>query len=158
MVFSSLFFLYAFFPLNMLAYRIAPDIKAKNWVMLVFSLVFYAWAGPVYVLLLVGMTYADYIAALWIDAAKRKSTRKKMLFRGCAINLGLLCIFKYLTFILQNFHNWWGFPWVPQIALPIGISFYTFQLISYMADVYREQVPAQKDFKVLLLYVSLFHQ
>ncbi|MCC8075513.1 MAG: MBOAT family protein [Clostridiales bacterium] len=158
MVFSSLLFLYAFFPLNMLAYRIAPDIKAKNWVMLVFSLVFYAWAGPVYVLLLVGMTYADYIAALWIDAAKRKSTRKKMLFRGCAINLGLLCIFKYLTFILQNFHDWWGFPWVPQIALPIGISFYTFQLISYMVDVYREQVPAQKDFKVLLLYVSLFHQ
>lgn len=157
-VFSSLLFLYAFFPLNMLCYRVAPDIKAKNWVMLIFSLVFYAWAGPVYVLLLVGMTYADYIAALWIDASKRKNVRKRMLFRGCAINLGLLCVFKYLTFLCENLHGWFGFPWVPKIALPIGISFYTFQLISYMVDVYRERVPAQKDFKVLLLYVSLFHQ
>lgn len=126
--------------------------------MLIFSLIFYAWAGPIYVLLLVGMTYADYIAALWIDAAPRKNVRRKMLFRGCAINLGLLCVFKYLSFIFQNFHDWWGFPWVPKIVLPIGISFYTFQLISYMVDVYREQVPAQKDFKVLLLYISLFHQ
>ena len=157
-VFSSLLFLYAFFPLNILCYRFAPSLKAKNWVMLVFSLIFYAWAGPVYVLLLVGMTYVDYIAAMWIDRSKRVSERKRWLFRGCAINLGLLCIFKYLTFLFQNFHNWFGFPWVPKIALPIGISFYTFQLISYMVDVYREQVPAQRDFKVLLLYISLFHQ
>lgn len=126
--------------------------------MLIFSLIFYAWAGPVYVLLLVGMTYADYIAGLWIDAATRKNVRRRMLFRGCAINLTLLCVFKYLTFLCENLHNWWGFPWVPNIALPIGISFYTFQLISYMVDVYREEVPAQKDFWKLLLYVSLFHQ
>jgi alginate O-acetyltransferase complex protein AlgI len=104
------------------------------------------------------MTYADYIAGLWIDAAPRKNVRRRMLFRGCAINLTLLCVFKYLTFLCENLHNWWGFPWVPNIALPIGISFYTFQLISYMVDVYREEVPAQKDFWKLLLYVSLFHQ
>jgi alginate O-acetyltransferase complex protein AlgI len=142
----------------MLFYHFAPSIEAKNKVMLIFSLIFYAWAGPVYVLLLVGMTYADYIAGLWIDAAPRKNVRRRMLFRGCAINLTLLCVFKYLTFLCENLHNWWGFPWVPNIALPIGISFYTFQLISYMVDVYREEVPAQKDFWKLLLYVSLFHQ
>lgn len=159
MVFSSLLFLYAFFPLNILFYRIAPDIKAKNWVMLIFSLIFYAWAGPIYILLLVGMTYADYLAALYIQGATRKNLRRKYLFRGCAVNLGLLCIFKYLTFFLQTSHDFFGVPEkVVQIGLPIGISFYTFQLLSYLVDVYREQVPAQRDFKTLLLYVSLFHQ
>ena len=158
MVFSSLLFLYAFFPLNMICYRFAPGLKAKNWVMLVFSLLFYAWGGPAYVLLLVGMTYVDFIAAQWIDASQRRKERKRWLFRGCAINLGLLCIFKYLTFLFENIHAWTGFPWVPKIALPIGISFYTFQLISYMVDVYRGQVAAQRDFKVLLLYITLFHQ
>ena len=158
MVFSSLLFLYAFFPLNMLFYRFAPGIKAKNWVMLVFSLVFYAWGGPVYALLLVGMCYLDFVAAQRIDQSHRVSERKRWLFRGCAGNLGLLCVFKYLGFLCENLHIWLGFPWVPKIALPIGISFYTFQLISYMVDVYRGQVSAQKDFKVLLLYVSLFHQ
>lgn len=159
MVFSSLLFLYAFFPLNMLFYRLAPDIKAKNWVMLVFSLVFYAWAGPVYVLLLVGMTYVDFRVALEIERLKRKSNKRKMIFRGCLINLGLLCVFKYLTFFLQTSHDLFGIPQsVLQIGLPIGISFYTFQLLSYMVDVYRGEVPAQKDFRILLLYVSLFHQ
>lgn len=143
----------------MLFYRLAPDIKAKNWVMLAFSLVFYAWAGPVYVLLLVGMTYADFRVALEMDRLKRKSNKRKMLFRGCLINLGLLCIFKYLTFFLQTSHDFFGFPQhVIQIGLPIGISFYTFQLLSYMVDVYRGEVPAQKDFRILLLYVSMFHQ
>lgn len=127
--------------------------------MLVFSLIFYAWAGPIYILLLVGMTYADYLVALCIEHAKRKNLRRKYLFRGCAINLGLLCIFKYLTFLLQTSHDFWGVPEkVVQIGLPIGISFYTFQLLSYLIDVYREQVRAQRDFKTLLLYVSLFHQ
>lgn len=159
MVFSSLLFIYAFFPLNMLFYRFAPDIKAKNWVMLAFSLVFYAWAGPVYVLLLIGMTYADYKVALIMESLRRKSNKRKMLFRGCVINLGLLGIFKYLTFFLQTSHDLTGFPQnVIQIGLPIGISFYTFQLLSYMVDVYRGDVPAQKDFRVLLLYVSMFHQ
>ncbi len=158
MVFSSLLFLYAFFPLNMLFYRFVPGLRAKNWVMLIFSLVFYAWGGPAYVLLLVGMTYVDYLCALWIDASRRKNERRRWLWRGCATNLGLLCVFKYLTFLCQNLHMWVGFPWVPRIALPIGISFYTFQLISYMVDVYRGQVPAQREFKVLLLYISLFHQ
>lgn len=143
----------------MFFYRFAPNLKAKNWVMLIFSLVFYAWAGPAYVLLLVGMTYADYLVALYIESARRKSVKKKYLFRGCAINLGLLGIFKYLTFFLQTSHDLIGFPGkVLQIGLPIGISFYTFQLLSYMVDVYRGDVPAQKDFRILLLYVSMFHQ
>lgn len=158
MVFSSLLFLYLFFPLNMLCYRFTTSLKAKNWVMLVFSLVFYAWAGPLHVLLLVGMAYADFRVALRIGTAKRVSERKMWLFRGCAANLGLLCVFKYLGFICQNLHNWVGFPWIPNIALPIGISFYTFQLISYMVDVYRREVQPQREFSMLLLYISLFHQ
>lgn len=158
MIFSNLLFLYLFFPLNMLCYRFTTSLKAKNWVMLVFSLVFYAWAGPMHILLLVGMAYADYIIALRIGQARRKSEKKLWLTRGCAANLGLLCIFKYLGFICQNLHDWMGFPWVPNIALPIGISFYTFQLISYMVDVYREEVKPQTQFSMLLLYISLFHQ
>ena len=78
---------------------------------------------------------------------------------GCVIDLGLLAFFKYTMFLLNETHDWFGFPSVvPQIALPIGISFYTFQLLSYMVDVYRGEVPAQRYFRRLLLYVSLFHQ
>lgn len=158
MVFSNLLFLYLFFPLNMLCYRFTTSLRAKNWVMLAFSLVFYAWAGPMHILLLVGMAYADYYAALRIGRASRVSERKIWLFRGVTANLGLLCIFKYLGFLCQNLHDWIGFPWVPNIALPIGISFYTFQLISYMVDVYQRKVEPQKQFSILLLYISLFHQ
>ena len=159
MVFSSLFFVFCFFPLNMLLYWLMPDLKRKNIVMLIFSLIFYAWGGPLYIFLLVGMTLADYIAAILIEDSQTDGQRKAMLAVGCGVNLTLLVIFKYLTFILTNIHNLCGVPEeVLQIALPIGISFYTFQLLSYMVDVYRGEVYAQRNFATLLLYVSLFHQ
>ncbi len=160
MVFSSLVFCFFFFPLNMLCYQIPRHIKGKNIVMLVFSLVFYAWAGPVYLLLLVGMTLWDYCMALgMVHAGETVKRRKLFLGLGVGGNLLLLCIFKYLTFILTNIQFFFGVPdTVVQIVLPIGISFYTFQLISYLMDVYRQQVPAQTSFPTLLLYVSLFHQ
>ena len=136
-----------------------PDLKWKNRIMLIFSLIFYAWAGPAYLLLLIGMTFADWVVALQMGKNWDRPARKRWLVIGCVINIGLLCIFKYLTFFLQNFHNWFGVPEnVLAITLPIGISFYTFQLLSYMVDVYRQEVKPQENFFRLLLYVSLFHQ
>ncbi len=159
MVFSDLLFIFAFFPLNMLFYWLMPDIPRKNRVLLIFSLIFYAWAGPVYLLLLAGMTFADWVVALQIERCRTPKGRKGMLAAGCTINLTLLCIFKYLTFLLENIQFLFGVPSeIVEITLPIGISFYTFQLLSYMVDVYRTTVRAQRKFTTLLLYVSLFHQ
>ncbi len=160
MVFSSLFFVFLFLPLNLLIYRFMPSLKARNIVMLVFSLVFYAWGEPLYVLLLVFMALADWIIALYIEKQEHRSFKARLgLALMCFVNLGLLGVFKYGGFILENVQSFTGFPEkIPQILLPIGISFYTFQLVSYVVDVYRREVPAQKKFWVLLLYVSLFHQ
>ena len=160
MVFSSLLFIFLFLPLNLLAYSFAGSIKAKNIIMLIFSLIFYACGEPVYVLLLIFMTLADYLFALGIEKQEERSVKAKLLVAGMLfVNLGLLAVFKYGSFILSNLKILTGFPKViPNILLPLGISFYTFQLISYVIDVYRKEVEAQKDFFKLLLYVSLFHQ
>ena len=159
MVFSNLFFLFAFFSLCMLFYALVPGIRGKNVVLLVFSLFFYAWAEPVYVLLLVGMAAADWFFALQIQKKRGKNAAKFYLFLTCLVDLGLLGIFKYGTFFMTNLQALTGFPeTVKSIALPIGISFYTFQLLSYVVDVYRTDVEAQPSFFRLLLYVSLFHQ
>ena len=136
-----------------------PDLKWKNRIMLVFSLIFYAWAGPVYLLLLVGMTFADWVVTREMAKCWEQKLRKRWLVIGCVINLGLLCFFKYLTFFLQNFHNLFGVPeTVIAITLPIGISFYTFQVLSYVIDVYRGDTAAQRNFIDLAAYVSLFPQ
>ncbi len=137
-----------------------PSLKAKNTVMLVFSLLFYAFGEPIYILLLVGMAAADWLIARYIEKQKQNGKKGKFgVFLMCLVNLGLLGIFKYGTFFLENLKILTGFPSViPNILLPIGISFYTFQLISYVVDVYRGEVPAQKNFFTLLLYVSMFHQ
>lgn len=159
MVFSNLFFLYIFLPLNLLFYSLAKTIPAKNAVMLVFSLFFYAWGEPKYVLLLVGMVFADWIFALLIENSANKKTAGFWLVLACIVNLGSIGIFKYGTFIAANLKALTGYPAViPAIALPIGISFYTFQILSYVIDVYRGEVKAQRNFAHLLMYVSLFHQ
>ena len=157
MVFVSLPFLLMFFPLCMIFYIFAKDIKAKNIVLLVFSLTFYAWGEPKYVVLLLLMTVVDWFAAICIE--KYAATKKFYLIAATIINLGLIGVFKYGTFFLKNTQNLFGFPEnIPNIALPIGISFYTFQLLSYVIDVYRGDVAAQKKFHIVLLYASLFHQ
>ena len=171
MVFSSLLFLYLFFPLNLLLYRLMPDLRRKNRVMLVFSLLFYAWAGPACLFLLVGMTFADWAAALGMgvrrtlpsgrvsSGRRRARQRRNWLIFGCTVDLLLLGIFKYLTLILGSTHALFGLPHtVPAIVLPIGISFYTFQLLSYLVDVYRGRVAPQRSFPTLLLYVSMYFQ
>lgn len=157
MVFSSLLFVYLFLALNLFIYSRAHKITTKNIIMLVFSLVFYSWGGPKYLLLLIVMTFISWIMALAIQQYRDHS--KALLIADCVLQLGLLGIFKYTGFILGNIQAITGFPEViPQIALPIGISFYTFQLLSYVVDVYRNEVPPQRKFWLLLLYASLFHQ
>ncbi|MBR4286441.1 MAG: MBOAT family protein [Clostridia bacterium] len=159
MVFSSLLFVYAFLPICMLIYALARGIKAKNIVLLVFSLLFYTWGEPVYVLLLLFMTFADWLFALLIDKTGKNAGRKILIILTCIVNLGILGVFKYTGFFLGNVQSIFGVPSIiPDIVLPIGISFYTFQLLSYVIDVYRKEVPAQKNFFWLLLYSSLFHQ
>lgn len=160
MVFSSLIFIYAFLPLSLLFYALAKSTPAKNAVLLIFSLVFYAWGEPTYVLILVFMTFCDWGAALLIQN-KAQTARAKRLYMiaAAAVNIGLIGFFKYTGFFLINLKAVFGIPdIIPQIALPIGISFYTFQLLSYVADVYRGTVEAQKSFFNLLLYSSLFYQ
>lgn len=165
MVFSSLVFLCAFLPLNIIANYFAKTNRQKNAVMLVFSLVFYAWGEPKYVFLLLAQSLVAWGMALAIERQKNKlstkSIRLKKLFLAlaCVACLGLLGVFKYGTFVLTNFKSVFGVPGqIPAIALPIGISFYTFQLLSYVADVYRGDVAGQKNFAIVLLYASLFHQ
>ena len=159
MVFSSLIFVYAFLPLSLIFYVLAKNIKVKNAVLLIFSLLFYAWGEPTYVLILVFMTFSDWVSALLIEKSKSKSAARFHMTVAVIINIGLIGFFKYSGFALTNIQSIFGVPEViPKIALPIGISFYTFQLLSYVIDVYRKEVPAQKNFFLLLLYSSLFYQ
>lgn len=160
MVFSSLLFVFLFLPLNLIFYRLTPSTRGKNIVMLIFSLIFYTFGEPLYVFLLVGITFADWLIALYIGKQELRSKKAKFgIFLMCVINIGALGFFKYTGFILENIQGFiGGIKTIPSIVLPIGISFYSFQLISYVVDVYRKEVKPQKNFFTLLLYVSLFHQ
>ncbi len=159
MVFSSLYFISFFLPLNLFFYFFMPSIKAKNIEMLVFSLIFYSWGGPRYLLLLMGMVFIAWFSSLQIARRENQRKRKGWMIAGCVGLVVILGVFKYLTFILTNIQAVVPvFPAVPQIVLPIGISFYTFQLLSYVVDVYRREVQAQRKYWMLLLYAGLFHQ
>ena len=136
MVFSSLHFIFAFLPICMALYYACRSIKAKNIILLAFSLIFYAWGEPVYVGLLLFMSLCDWAAAILIDKTESTGKRKFLLITACAINIGLIGIFKYTGFVLTNVQNIFGIPKIiPEILQPIGISFYTFQLLSYVVDV-----------------------
>ncbi len=157
MVFSSLLFVFAFLAICYILYAIIPGIRARNAVLLVSSLIFYAWGGPALVLLLMFMTFICYIGGVLIS--KFEDKKKLWLILTLVLSLGLLAVFKYTGFFLSNIQSIFGFPTsIPSITLPIGISFYTFQLISYVIDVYRGDVKVQRSYWLLLLYASLFHQ
>lgn len=158
MVFSSLVFLFVFLSISMGIYILVPP-RFRNTVLLVSSLIFYAWGGPVYLLLLLGETWISYFCALMIGRTRNPSKRKFWMVVECAGLLGLLAFFKYTPLLATTLKFMTGFPeFIPDIVLPIGISFYTFQLLSYVIDVYRKDVTAQKSYAKLLLYSSLFHQ
>ncbi len=159
MVFSSLFFVFLFLPLNLALYFCTKSITVRNTVMLIFSLLFYAWGEPKYVILLLAMTFADWVFSLLVDRFRGSSKAKLALLGACVTDLGLLGVFKYGTFFQENFQALTGHPSVvTQIALPIGISFYTFQLLTYVVDVYRGDAKVERNFFNVILYASLFHQ
>lgn len=144
----------------MAVYCYVTTIEQKNKVLLVASLIFYAWGGPKYLILLLLMTFISWFFAIQVERFEDHALLRRVnMILAVVLQLGLLGYFKYAGFILGNIQKITGFPEViPQIVLPIGISFYTFQLLSYVIDVYRGDVPAQKKYSLVLLYCSLFHQ
>ena len=157
MLFSSLSFLYYFLPCVLIIYFLAPK-KLKNSVLLLSSLFFYAWGEPKYVLLMLLAILCGYLFALLIERYRGRRLSRLFLILSVSLSAAILGFFKYADFFIQNFNAVTGLS-LPllRIALPIGISFYTFQLISYTVDVYRG-VPAQRSFIDLAVYISLFPQ
>lgn len=157
MVFSSLVFLCIFLPVVFLGHLILPGIRAKNAMLLLASLVFYAYGEPVYVLMMIASAFFNYLWALGLMRFPKK--KKGFLCLAVFMNLALLVVFKYAGFLTESVNALFGaaLP-VPQIRLPIGISFFTFQAMSYVIDVYRGVNPAQKNFGKVLLYISFFPQ
>ena len=151
MVFSNLIFLYIFLPLFILCYKFFN----KNVIICLFSLIFYSFGEPTYVLLLIISIYFNYFIAKLID---KENHKKRYLIIGVSVNLLLLVVFKYTNFITSIIFNGDLEKFRTNIRLPIGISFYTFQAISYIVDVYRGKVTAQKKFMNVLLYISMFPQ
>lgn len=169
MVFSDLLFLFVFLPTFMIAYLFAAVADKKiltdggnsgnsvrNAVLVMFSLLFYAWGEPVYVFLMLGCVLVNYIVGLAVD--RWSNHRKAALALGVACNIAILGTFKYLSFVAQSLAAVGISVPDPKITLPIGISFYVFQSISYLVDVYRRDVPVQRRFCDLLLYISMFPQ
>ncbi len=159
MVFSSLFFVYLFLPICLVCYAAAGGIKQKNTVLVIFSLIFYAWGEPVYVFLMLLSALINYICGLIINRFRGRAGDTIATFAAVGYDLLMLGIFKYSGFIAENINAVFScrIP-VPDVALPIGISFYTFQTISYIIDCHWEKVETQKSFKNYLLYLSLFPQ
>ena len=159
MVFSSLLFIYIFLPVNLLCYAVISDIKKKNICLLIFSLLFYAWTSPKYLLVMMSMALINYLGALGVKKYKDTGKSGYVLAADIAASLCILAFFKYLGFICEISKFITGVPKIiPQVVLPVGISFYTFQLISYVVDVYRGEVEAEQKYWKVLLYAALFHQ
>ena len=159
MVFSSLTFLFFFLPLTLFFCFLKKNLRWRNHVLLAASLVFYAWGEPVWVLAMVFSALVNYLCARRMVRAPSRGARKLWLILGVGASAGLLFAFKYAAFFANTFLGLFGSRTrVTGPALPIGISFYTFQIITYTVDVYRKKTPAQKRFDSLLLYVSCFPQ
>ena len=159
MVFADLFFLYCFLPLCLICYFCIRKLKMKNIVLIIFSLIFYAWGEPLWVLLLVFSAAFNWYMGNQIGKYREKKGGKMFLAGAVTVDVLLLVIFKYSGFLVENLNFILPFKLpVPQISLPIGISFFTFQAISYVIDCYWNTVTPQKSFRKFLLYLSLFPQ
>ena len=157
MVFSSMVFMCVFLPAVFVLHCILPGIRAKNALLLLASVIFYAYGEPVYIILLFISTLLNYFCACGID--RFQNHRKGILVLAVICNLGILIVFKYTDFILGMVNSVTGLQLpLPQIRMPIGISFFTFQAMSYVIDVYRETTRAQKNYAKVLLYISFFPQ
>ena len=159
MIFSSIPFLFFFFPLFILLYFTLP-FKYKNHILLLFSLIFYAWGEPIYILLMIFSSIVDFINGKNIEKHKDDNKKKKIyLIISIIINISLLGFFKYADFFIKVINNILNLD-IPllKLGLPIGISFFTFQTMSYSIDVYRGDVKAEKDFLTFMTYVCMFPQ
>ena len=161
MIFSSVFFIFVFLPVVLLAYFLVPK-KFKNVVILIASLIFYAWGEPIYIVLMVFSILFNYLSGLEIDDCKERGDvlKGKIAFwMAVGVNLGILGFFKYAGFFVENLNRILPFDIsMPALALPIGISFYTFQTLSYIIDVYKGNVKVQKNVINFGTYISMFPQ
>ena len=160
MVFSSITFLFYFLPIVLLSYYLVPK-KVKNIVLLISSLFFYFWGEPKNILIMISMIVFSYIGGLVIDKLREKKSKfiKLFLFIIIVIDLSALFYFKYIDFLIRNINLYLENKIdLIGVILPIGISFFTFQIISYLIDVYRGDTKVQKNIFKLALYVSLFPQ
>ena len=162
MIFSSISFLFYFLPIVVLIYKFTPT-KCTNIILVISSLFFYAWGEPKYVLLMLFSTIVDYTIGLcighYLEQANGKTKAKCFMVLSICINLGLLFFFKYTNLIASSIQSILSLEFsIPSVALPIGISFYTFQTMSYSIDVYRRKVAPQKNIIDFATYVTLFPQ
>lgn len=159
MVFSSLIFMCIFLPIVLIAYNLSKNLTYKNTVLIIASLFFYAWGEPIWVVLLIFSAFVDYINGRIIDKYYARAGATIALVSSLVINLGLLAMFKYSGFFIENINTFLhtSIP-NPNFKLPIGISFYTFQTLSYTIDMYRGKTRVQKSFLGFLAYVSMFPQ
>lgn len=159
MVFANLFFLYIFLPVNLILYYATRSYAVRNFVLVAMSFLFYAWGEPVWVLLLLASGFMVWLCSLLVERFAGTRRGKAALILAVTISLSLLGIFKYSGFLIENINAVLplSLP-VPQFSLPIGISFYTFQMISYIVDVYRGDVKAQPSFLRFIMYVSMYFQ
>ena len=161
MIFSSVFFLFVFMPIVLLAYFLVPG-KLKNVVILIASLVFYAWGEPVYIVLMIFSIVYNYISGIEIDYCRSRERDRQAAITfilAVVVNLGMLGFFKYYGFLVENINSILPVD-IPyrSLPLPIGISFYTFQTLSYVIDVYRGNVKVQKNLLYFGTYISMFPQ
>ena len=156
MVFSSLIFIFAFLPLSLLVYYLVSD-RYKNLSLLLLSLVFYAWGEPGYIVLMLAEICFDFVAGRVLIRQRERGRRKAVLIFSVCVILAMLGYFKYAGLLIRTLNSVTGmsFPAV-DVALPIGISFYTFESVSYLVDLYREEAPAQKNIVAFGTYLSLF--
>lgn len=159
MIFSSIPFLFFFFPLCLVLYYLVP-FKYKNIVLLIFSLVFYAWGEPIYILLMIFSSVLDYMVGRMMEKYEHDNHKRKIfLFISVIVNLSLLGFFKYADFLINSLNGFFHLN-IPllNLGLPVGISFFTFQTMSYSIDVYRKEVKVEHNFFNFMTYVSMFPQ
>ncbi|WP_377865144.1 MBOAT family O-acyltransferase [Bacillus sp. R86525] len=159
MVFSSLIFLFIFLPLALIVYYVSPKVL-RNLILFMISLIFYAWGEPVYIVIMIFSTIFDYVNGILIDKySDRKGIKKAIFINSIVINLGILGFFKYYGFVIENINTLFNLNiQVETLPLPVGISFYTFQTMSYVIDVYLGKVQAQKNIISFGTYVTMFPQ
>ncbi|MCK3655119.1 alginate O-acetyltransferase [Pasteurellaceae bacterium Macca] len=158
MVFSSLIFIFLFLPIVLFLYYISPKLSIRNWILIISSIIFYAWGEPIWVVLLLLSATVDYWNGRFIEKYRGTSIAKWGLINTFVFNIGCLTIFKYSDFFIENinFITGWNLP-TPNFKLPVGISFYVFMSISYTLDVWYERVAVQNKFSSFLVYIANFH-